>query len=115
MIWTKKYRRKYIKQRRKEFRRWILNLKETLECKECSENLPCQLHFHHRDPLQKDANISAMVHACYNKERILAEIEKCDVLCYSCHRKWHIGNPILDAYHKPEYDALPKDEFDAIH
>lgn len=42
-----------------------------------------RLDFHHRDPTTKRRNVSQM--ALYAEEAILAEIEKCDVLCKTCH------------------------------
>ena len=55
-------------------------------CIECGEDrLPC-LDFHHRDPSEKDGAIAEMRR--FGKQRLLAEIAKCDVLCANCHR-WH--------------------------
>ena len=41
------------------------------------------LHFHHRDPETKVFNVGGRVTLSW--QRLLAEIEKCDVLCTSCH------------------------------
>ena len=47
------------------------------------------LDIHHLDPKIKDKNFSCMRGWC--KERILAEIEKCVLLCRNCHAEVHAG------------------------
>jgi hypothetical protein len=68
---------------------WLREYKRTLACGMCRENHPACLDFHHRDPTQKDFRISALGCMGWSKERVLAEIAKCDVLCANCHRKLH--------------------------
>ena len=34
----------------------------------------------------KSRNVFEMVHSCYSKAKILAEMAKCDVRCAKCHR-----------------------------
>ncbi len=46
------------------------------------------LEFHHRDPSQKDFNVSSKGHS-RSWERVQKEIEKCDLLCANCHRETH--------------------------
>lgn len=46
------------------------------------------MQFHHRDPSQKDFEVSMMVMG-HSRERILDEIAKCDALCANCHLKLH--------------------------
>jgi len=76
------------RKRRKEYREWFRELRSTLSCKECEENHPATLDFHHPDN-NKEANVSRLVRSLYPKKRILAEIAKCIVLCANCHRKIH--------------------------
>ena len=45
------------------------------------------LEFHHIDPAGKDERVGAMVG--WNLERVLAEVDKCIVLCANCHRVRH--------------------------
>lgn len=52
------------------------------------------LDIHHLDPKIKDKNFSCMRGWC--KERILAEIEKCVLLCRNCHAEVHAGLINLD-------------------
>ena len=96
----KQYKRLYYLKNKKALlekkRRQRLSLKEFLreyknecECIKCGENHPVCLDFHHRDPKKKESMIAQLVSTGWCKERILKEIEKCDVLCANCHRKLH--------------------------
>jgi ferric-dicitrate binding protein FerR (iron transport regulator) len=44
----------------------------------------CCMDFDHRDPSTKVTNLNRMW--AFKRERILAEIAKCDVVCANCHR-----------------------------
>ena len=74
--------------RRLEKAKWFFEYKSTLQCA-CGENHPACIGFHHRNPLEKEGDVSAFVHAGYSKETILKEIAKCDVMCANCHMKKH--------------------------
>lgn len=76
------------KRRREQIRKWWKELKATMSCERCGEATPDCLHFHHRDPKEKDLELSTAVYA-WSKQRILAEVAKCDVLCANCHLKLH--------------------------
>ncbi len=82
------YARKMV-ERRKSIRHQFSQLKSTLCCKTCPENHPATLDFHHRDPTEKTICVADAVSYGWGMESILAEIEKCDVLCSNCHRKSH--------------------------
>lgn len=75
-------------QYKKSFIEWFNSLKATLCCKNCGEPRFWILDFHHRDPAEKDTEVSALL-KMGNKKKILSEIEKCDVLCANCHRDLH--------------------------
>lgn len=77
-------RNKKRKQKTKEF---IRSIKVTLSCDICGEDDIACLDFHHLDPTQKDKVISRIND--WSEERILLEIQKCQVLCSNCHRKLH--------------------------
>lgn len=49
------------------------------------QNAPA-FDFHHRDPAQKDFVISGRR---YSRERVRAELDKCELLCAICHRLEH--------------------------
>lgn len=94
----KKYRRQhYLKNRekyilkaskwRKEFKTWWKNYKKNFKCSDCPEDHPACIDFHHVKS-DKIENISTLVVEC-NREKLLAEIDKCIPLCANCHRKRH--------------------------
>ncbi len=68
---------------------WFRQYKEDVSCIRCGESNSICLDFHHIDVSKKDHEISAMIGDGYSREWILAEIEKCIVLCANCHRKEH--------------------------
>ena len=88
-ILKKEKRKLYIQQRRE----WFNEYKKTLKCIKCGENHVACLEFHHRDPGEKDFEIASLVSTA-NKEKLLKEMEKCDVLCANCHRKHHYENKL---------------------
>lgn len=71
-----------------EQKRQLLCSARSQGCIRCGEKHPACLDFHHRNgKLNKLGNIGQIRR--YSFPRILAEIEKCDVLCANCHRKHH--------------------------
>jgi L-lactate utilization protein LutB len=94
------YHRRYYEVNREQIRantdrnrrdrlEWLRNLKLTLKCSRCGESHPACLDFHHLDPKTKEGLIGQMANRGLSEQRILAEIEKCIVLCANCHRKEH--------------------------
>lgn len=79
----------HVLQRKAELICKFREYKKILKCNNCGENHPATLDFHHRDGEKKDYNISSMANSGCAWERILEEIDKCDVLCSNCHRKFH--------------------------
>ena len=66
----------------------ILNKYKTERgCKKCGEKRFYLLDFHHTDPNGKDFSISDKSRC--SLEKMMKEIEKCDILCANCHREWH--------------------------
>lgn len=57
-------------------------------CHRCGLKDDCEAiyHFHHKDPKLKEFKISAF--GAWN-ERLIKELEKCDLLCANCHTKEH--------------------------
>jgi Flp pilus assembly protein TadD len=85
------YRKHYNEQQQKkrlERHDWLWELKCGLSCIQCGDDDPACLDFHHADPLKKDGAISKLITTA-SMDRVIEEIEKCDVLCASCHRKFH--------------------------
>lgn len=82
---NKSYYIEKAKKAKKVFEDWFNNYKQNLFCKNCGESRSWVLDFHHRDPKEKDNNISTLLKRG-NKKIILDEVKKCDVLCSNCHR-----------------------------
>ncbi len=90
--------------RPKNFNRtfWVKNLRTKLKqfsfeylggvCKRCgSGDLPlCCYQFHHRNPKEKEINISELFYV-KNHKKMKKELDKCDLLCANCHMiiHWH--------------------------
>lgn len=68
-------------------RSWVNEMKSAAGCLNCGEIDPVVLDYHHRDPKTKSFSIWDMVARKMNKDKILTEIDKCDVLCANCHRR----------------------------
>lgn len=67
-------------------RLWVAELKSK-PCMDCGFQFkPWQMDFDHRDHLMKSMEISKMIVRCMPKERIVAEVAKCDLVCANCHR-----------------------------
>lgn len=91
----KRHREKHIAQARRrsdkhraEMRRFLWLYKEAAGCAACPERDPVCLDFHHMDD-DKEIDIANAAHRGWGFSRILAEIDKCVVLCANCHRKEH--------------------------
>jgi uncharacterized lipoprotein YddW (UPF0748 family) len=78
-----------VRSRKLEIIAWFIALRTALKCSRCDENHPACLEFHHRNPEEKVTEVSTMVYTGSGKEKILKEINKCDVLCANCHKKEH--------------------------
>lgn len=74
---------------RSERRDWFQELKKTFKCKQCGIADHRVLDLHHIDPSQKTMEVSNMSQRGHSKKSIMAEIEKCKVLCANCHRIEH--------------------------
>jgi len=90
---NKDHAKEKVVERRRLLAEWFREFKTDLKCKCGEDHIGC-LEFHHTDPSQKDMTVAQAVHNGWGKERILAEVEKCEVLCANCHRKLHWGDPI---------------------
>ena len=85
----------YVRKRQAEARAWVDGLKKGKPCVDCGGVFPtCVMDYHHRDPATKEFGISQRV--SYSRDRILAEIAKCDLICANCHRIRH---------HEEEHEA----------
>jgi hypothetical protein len=69
--------------------RWHADLLDQLRdvpCSDCGGRFPpCAMDFDHRDSTSKVQGVTRMI-ARASIERILAEVDKCDIVCANCHR-----------------------------
>lgn len=77
---------KYRLRRLKAARKWYLEYLRTHPCVVCGEPDPVVLEFDHVRG-EKRAEVSALLMKITNWKAVLAEIEKCDVVCANCHRR----------------------------
>ncbi len=71
--------------------------KQMCGCGVCGENSHVGvLDFHHLDPNEKEFGIGGMI--SMSRDRIIAEIQKCIVLCANCHRKIHLNIGNIDVF-----------------
>lgn len=74
---------KEARQLRKQY--YITHLR-THSCVHCGETDPIVLEFNHIDPSTKKDLVSKLSHQG-TMEELVAEIEKCEVLCANCHKR----------------------------
>lgn len=82
-------KRKYSSERRKAHQD-VINAAKRIGCLVCDEKEICCMDFHHVDSTQKEFILGGE-NAGRSLVKILAEIDKCVVLCANCHRKVHAG------------------------
>lgn len=66
---------------------WVEEMKKEKGCRVC--NTKERLQYHHIIPETKFMEVSVMVNSMKNREDILEEIKKCEVLCINCHARHH--------------------------
>lgn len=72
--------------------RYAKGLKEEGCCADCGEPDTVVLVFHHRKPSDKSFHIAeGMRNSNIPWKVVLAELEKCDILCANCHMRRHYG------------------------
>ena len=82
--------RKSANRRRKAYREFVDEYKLEHGCKACSyRKCVTSLEFHHLDESTKVDTISKMVQNRRPISSIMAEMEKCIILCANCHRELH--------------------------
>lgn len=75
------------KNTRQAKREWLISLKENKPCSVCNKIYHhAAMDWHHKDPTEKEFNIGIAVQRGLGKERIIKEIEKCELVCSNCHR-----------------------------
>lgn len=65
----------------------IINQFKKDACCDCGKIFPnCVMDFDHREPQNKKAGISKILNSRYSVTVLLAELQKCDLVCACCHR-----------------------------
>lgn len=81
---------KYLERNRKSrlIQREFLNTLKDKPCMDCGlQYPPYVMDFDHRDPSTKLGHVGTLVSETrISMKRLLAEIEKCDLVCANCHR-----------------------------
>lgn len=95
--------------RKRDIREWYQRIKSNKSCSLCDESRNAALDFHHKRDNEKKMLVSEMVSCAYSKEKIKAEIEKCEVLCANCHRVEHHKSKNKNTHDKKEYE--PEKEY----
>jgi formate-dependent nitrite reductase cytochrome c552 subunit len=73
--------------RRQEATTAFLRELRDVPCHDCGGRFaPHQMDFDHRDPQEKAFTLCSSRVALKNREQIMAEAAKCDVVCVNCHR-----------------------------
>jgi predicted Zn-ribbon and HTH transcriptional regulator len=85
----------YRRNRQREIDRVMTRQRATLEylrdlrrvpCMDCGGRFePHQMDFDHRDPSAKSFNVTTGRAMLMKRERLLAEVAKCDIVCANCH------------------------------
>jgi len=105
---------------------YLQQIKALARCKCCGENHPAVLQFHHRNPEEKEFDVSAFVyHQKGGRAKLEAEIAKCDILCANCHLKHHYENdegrlrvlvePMIKQVSRAEQELIPTLEEEIAH
>lgn len=76
------------RERKVSMRSRVAAYKAARGCRDCGTTDRRVLDLHHRDGTDKEAAVSQMMYRCSWK-RVVAEMDKCDVLCANCHRIEH--------------------------
>lgn len=92
--WRKHPERRQAKRRRQrarqgeERRKKLAAIKIERGCAHCGYNEnPAALQFHHTDPAKKLAGVASLIYKSWSL--VLAELDKCIVLCANCHAIHH--------------------------
>jgi len=112
----KEYHRQYYQTNKKEIiqknrtrrQKHRTQLETTMggQCLHC--HTKDKLHFHHIHPKDKFATISDMQRSGHAYEYILAEAQKCILLCQNCHEHLHDNKwKIIDLFHPATEVATP--------
>lgn len=73
---------------RAKLRAYIIEVKKA-GCSRCGEKHPACLQFHHTDPSNKVDRVNRLLAQTKSLAKVVAEVEKCELVCANCHAKEH--------------------------
>ena len=74
---------------KREVKEWFNKIKVEEGCIVCGEKRYWVLDCHHKDGEEKEYEIHNLIRDGANKDLILKEFEKCEIICANCHQKLH--------------------------
>ena len=89
------YMRERARKKRLSHRDWLNDVKAIRGCSICGEADHRCLTFHHRDPQHKRFQVTANTWS-RRRDDVMAEIDKCDVLCANCRHRLHFRDSLDD-------------------
>lgn len=76
--------------RRREIKKWFLEIKQKYKCSQCGIADYRVIDFHHHNEKRNGGEtVSSLLDGRLRKDLVLKEIEKCIPLCSNCHRIIH--------------------------
>jgi hypothetical protein len=67
--------------------RLLIDVRKAAACQDCGEHFPtCCMDLDHRPEVTKTRSVSEMVRRKVPVLEVVAEMNKCDVVCSKCHR-----------------------------
>ena len=86
----KPYRKQWARDAKNRLLAMTDEIKQQQGCAYCKEKDVVCLDFHHTET-NKDASVGNLINQRNSLASIIAEIQKCEVVCSNCHRKLHAG------------------------
>ena len=77
----------YRRELKRSVRDYVFEYLKTHPCVDCGENDPVVLEFDHRRGNDKRMEVSKLINGGYSIEKVMEEINKCEVRCANCHRR----------------------------
>ena len=88
----KAYQREYKRKLRLKRKERLDDIKSSSGCQSCGvHDHPSCMDFHHENEEEKEINLSGFEMYSLTEKRLQEELDKCIVLCKSCHHKYHLG------------------------
>lgn len=89
----------------------FLEFKNITKCQKCNyDKYNGSLHFHHKN--DKKFNLSSIIFKCESiftlSEKIVKELNKCEILCSNCHQEYHTDVEFFELYKDIIYEKSKK-------